>query len=453
MAITISLFDLYKIGPGPSSSHTMGPMTAGLDFQKRLQKLDDEDLARADHLGVTLYGSLSATGKGHGTDRAVVAGLLGWHPEEVDPDEFDLLLTPEDKPRVFKIKNKELPCDQKTVAFGPIQHGFAHANTLEISLDAKGESILHKRYYSVGGGFIQWDGWRPLERKDPKYQFETMEGLKTILRKKGMDIPDVVMANEIAMTGLSGSEIEEKLDHILEVMESSLERGLNTRGPLPGEIGLGRKAAGLAQRAQEETHKPGRILLMFNAYALAVAEENAAGHVVVTAPTMGSCGVMPAVVRLAREYFRADRKTLRRGLMTAAVIGFLAKHNASISGAEVGCQGEIGVASAMAAAFLAQVRGASMDILANAAEIALEHHLGMTCDPVKGYVQIPCVERNAMGAVKAYNAYLLASAGDPGKQKVSFDQVIQVMLDTGRDMSCKYKETSLGGLAVSMAQC
>jgi L-serine dehydratase len=280
-----------------------------------------------------------------------------------------------------------------------------------------------------------------------------MEELKDILRKKGMDTPDVVMANEISMTGLSGHEIEERLDHILAVMESSLERGLAARGPLPGEIGLGRKAAGLAQRAREESYKPGRILVMFNAYALAVAEENAAGHVVVTAPTMGSCGVLPAVVRLAKEHFKADANSLRRGLMTAAVIGFLAKHNASISGAEVGCQGEIGVASAMAAAFLAQIRGASMDVLANAAEIALEHHLGMTCDPVKGYVQIPCVERNAMGAVKAYNAYLLASAGDPGKQKVSFDQVIQVMLDTGRDMSCKYKETSLGGLAVSMAQC
>ena len=273
------------------------------------------------------------------------------------------------------------------------------------------------------------------------------------MRAKNISIPDLVLENETAITGAGPEEIFKRLDRILAVMDKAVDRGLNTRGILPGSIGLSRKAAGILERSAGMGGQAEKALVDLDAWAMAVGEENAAGHIVVTAPTLGSCGVIPAVIRFLTVYGRQTAGPIRRGLLTAAAVGFLIKHNASIAGADVGCQGEIGAASAMAAAMMAETRGYGPEIAASAAEIAMEHHLGLTCDPVGGYVQIPCIERNAMGAVKAYNSFLLASAGDPCRQKVSFDKVVEVMLATGRDMSNKYKETSQGGLAASLPAC
>ncbi|MFH1305484.1 MAG: L-serine ammonia-lyase, iron-sulfur-dependent, subunit alpha, partial [Candidatus Omnitrophota bacterium] len=255
------------------------------------------------------------------------------------------------------------------------------------------------------------------------------------------------------ISGMCEHDVARKLDEILAIMETAVNRGIHATGRLPGPIGLERKAAGLYEKARSGKAGPDKFFVFLDAYAMATAEENAAGSIVVTAPTSGSAGVVPGMIYLLKHHFNASRELLHEGMLVAAVIAFITKHNASIAGAEVGCQGEIGVASSMAAALLAHVNGQEINVVENAAEIALEHHLGLTCDPVRGYVQIPCIERNAVAAVEAYNAYLLASSGDPKKQKISFDEVVEAMLKTGRDMSMKYKETSEGGLAVCAINC
>ena len=333
-------------------------------------------------------------------------------------------------------------------------HDHPFANTLIITLHGPDEPVLEQVYYSVGGGFIQRPGYTPPERGRQPHPFTTMDQLQLALTKYDLDLSRLMLINESALTGADEPTILSGLDQLIEVMIASVERGLSRDGVLPGRIGLQRKAAFLYARAERNRDQLRQGLLKINAAALAASEENAAGGVVVTAPTMGSAGVLPSLIYRLISKKLADRTALRRGLLAAAAIGFLIKHNASIAGAEVGCQGEIGAASAMAAAMLGYIlTKGNPAVTANGAEIALEHHLGLTCDPVGGYVQIPCIERNAMGAVKAYNSYLLASAGDPCRQKVGFDQAVAAMLATGRDMSTKYKETSLGGLAVSLAEC
>ncbi|GAB3567358.1 L-serine ammonia-lyase [Spirosoma luteolum] len=463
LPITTSLFDLFKVGPGPSSSHTIGPMKAAFDFRQRLASLPAPVQARATAIHVHLYGSLAATGKGHGTDRAVVAGLLGWQPESTDPAALmDLLSDP--------TRQYSVPVGDHTLGVGPahihferIRYDSPFHNTLVLRLTADDTETLHAdEYYSVGGGFISRKG-EP--EPDPStlqvpYPYSTMAELKAQLTTHNIGLDTLLLANEMALTGASLRTINQRLDQVLDFMHKAVRRGLRQQGTLPGSIRLTRKAPQLYRQARGML-QPGAalrsdsFLIFLNAYCLAASEENAAGGIVVTAPTSGASGVIPGITYLARQHFHYDRARLRSGMLAAAMIGFLVKHNASISGAEMGCMGEIGTASAMGAAFLthcAQPDGPIRSIEA-AAEIAIEHHLGMTCDPIGGYVQIPCIERNAMGAVKAYNAYLLATAGSASAQKISLDAVVKVMKATGRDMSTRYKETSEAGLALSATEC
>ncbi|MFA7676916.1 MAG: L-serine ammonia-lyase [Candidatus Omnitrophota bacterium] len=451
--IVTSIFDLFKIGPGPSSSHTIGPMAAAYNFQKALQNISDKELKRASAIEVHLFGSLSATGRGHGTDRAVTAGLLGWEPETCDSKALSGLLSGDKDVYAVRAKGVSISFSRKNIYFEKSKPKSSFANTLIIKLVSGRKVIFEKEYYSIGGGFIKCKGQSKDKSPKPVYAYSSMTGLKETLSKSGISIKDLALANEKAITLKSESEINNKLDEIILAMETSVKAGIHAEGVLPGPIGLFRKASLLYKRAHSFGDAPDRFLAYLNAYALAASEENAAGQRIVTAPTSGSCGVIPAILYLLKHHFHISRDSLREGLLVAAVIGFIAKHNASISGAEVGCQGEVGVASSMAAGMLAYINGYNIDIIENAAEIALEHHLGLTCDPVGGYVQIPCIERNAVAAVEAYNAYLLASAGDPSKQKLKFDQVVLAMKDTGKHMSSNYKETSRGGLARCVSCC
>lgn len=450
--ITTSIFELLKIGPGPSSSHTIGPMKAGYDFMQRVRKLPENERFRADTMEIRLFGSLSATGEGHGTRRAVMSGLLGHLPDTCQPnvlEEFD------ETNRVFELDLAGMVLDYcpGDIIFDDVHHDYEHSNTMIFRLKRNGDVLLEMIYFSVGGGFLRWEGWEEPEHGQPVYPYKNMAELKNHLRTNDLRLHDLILANETAITGASTEEIELGLDTIIEVMERAVELGINSSGLLPGTIGLQRKAAVMYARAKEEYFQGPGFIKALNAYALAASEENAAGHCVVTAPTCGAAGVIPSIVFMLKRHMGASQEEIRQGMLAATAIGFLCKHNASISGAEVGCQGEVGVASAMAAALLAYARGYRFQVTENAAEIAMEHHLGLTCDPVGGYVQIPCIERNAMGAVKAYNAYLIASTLDESYQMVDLDKAIHAMAQTGRDMSRKYKETSEAGLAQSMTEC
>jgi L-serine dehydratase len=452
--IQTSLFELYKIGPGPSSSHTLGPMKAGLDFSHAIRTLAPDRLRRAASVRVHLFGSLSATGRGHGTDRAVLAGLLGENPETCSASVLDSMLSSPDFSAVMDLGETSVVLNGETIVFDALQHDFPYNNTLIISLlAADGSPLFTREYYSVGGGFLQWKGWKPPVRGYPVFPYRTMTELKTHLVEQDLRLHELVLANEQAITGATEKEIMTGLDRIISTMEHAVKVGISTTGILPGPIGLKRKAPILYERYRSMPTAPDRFLAKLSAYAFAVAEENAAGHSIVTAPTAGSAGVIPAIVYLLKAHRKLSRKKIREGLLAASVVAFLAKHNASIAGAEVGCQGEVGVASSMAAAMLAYSQGYRFQVTENAAESALEHHLGLTCDPIGGYVQIPCIERNAMGAVKAYNAFLIASTVGPDLHMIGLDQVICAMAETGKDMCPKYKETSLGGLAISYAGC
>lgn len=478
--IGMSVFELLKAGPGPSSSHTIGPMRAGADFAALARNLAPELLERARGLRVRLLGSLSATGKGHGTDKAVLAGLMGNRPEKCPPDLLNTLDSLPEGERVFRAGNHNLPLGRDTIVYGPVQHPHPYSNTLFIELldvpfptdaaeswpdsaisRARGEEkddpladhvLFSREYYSVGGGFLQWKGWEAEERGYPPYPYVNMNELHVRLAMSGLALDELLMANETVITGASVESVQKGLTELLDVMKDTVWRGLRNKGVLPGAIGLSRKAGVLYERSGS-LQPFDRNLCMLNAYAYAAAEENAAGNIIVTAPTCGAAGVVPAVTVFMQDHLGLDDTAQRRGLLAAAVIGFIAKQNAGIAGAEVGCQGEIGVASAMAAAMLAEARGFSAKVVENAAEIALEHHLGLTCDPVGGYVQIPCIERNAMGAAKAYNAALIACNENPAAHIVSYDDALRAMAEIGRDMSCKYKETSTGGLAVCLVNC
>jgi len=452
--ITTSIFDIFKTGPGPSSSHTIGPMKAALSFREAVrQRLErSSDLTRAT-IDVYLYGSLSLTGEGHGTPKAVLGGLLGWAPESCDCDELLALL---DNPATVY----ELPFETGAISFGASNIHFEGAdpllpfqNTLRFKLTAGDQLLLEREYYSIGGGFIQCRGETEPERLLPPYPYRNMNDLRKIIRKSGLSLREVILQNEEALTGQPQAAILKGIDGLIAAMCRSVEMGLATDGLLPGPIGLMRKAPVLFKNSERMKRETGRSLALLNAYAHAASEENAAGRRIVTAPTSGSAGVIPGVIYLMKQHFEFTAEQFRDGMLAAAAIAFIAKQNASIAGAEVGCQGEIGVASSMAAALIANASGLPMKQVENAAEIALEHQLGTTCDPVGGYVQIPCIERNAVGAVQALNAFILAEAGDPARQKVTFDEVVDAMMETGRDMCTKYKETSKGGLAVCCVAC
>ncbi len=453
-AIETSIFDMLKCGPGPSSSHTIAPMKAAYNFLELCNSMSNEIKAKPAKFEVRLYGSLSATGKGHGTDVAVIGGLLGNEPQKCPPHLLKEITHNPDTVRFNTLLNTQIPILLSDVIFDSIEHSYPYNNTMTIALLDESANILVKReYYSVGGGFIQWKGQEASNRGKPSFEYNSMTKLLAILEETGLTLPEVLIENEIEITGLSRKEINNGLDEIIAIMLDSVDRGLSKEGLLPGYIHYNRKAKGIYERAQKFPHAHDRFITLINAYALAVSEENADGGVIVTGPTCGAAGVLPALLYCMKNDLNMGDSALRDGLLIAVSVGFLAKHNAAIAGAEVGCQGEIGVASAMGAAMLAHCHGYNAQIASNAAEIALEHHLGMACDPVGGLVIIPCIERNAIGAMKAYNAYLLAITERSEDHKVSLDSTICAMNEIGRDMNKKFKETALGGLAVSYVNC
>jgi L-serine dehydratase len=451
--IITSVFDIFKKGPGPSSSHTIGPMKAALDFLKSIQPAAINKETRRLKIDVYLYGSLSATGKGHGTHKAVLGGLLGWSPETCDCDQLLALMDDPEKVYHISLSDLHIPFTSHHIHFEGADPSLSYQNTLRFALTADGTPLFEKEYYSVGGGFIKIKDEPEEVRPDPPHPYHNMREFRKIMLKSGLSLSEIMLQNEEALTGKSREAIFADLDDILQTMCKAVEKGLQTDALLPGPIGLMRKAKVLHANSQKLKHETGRFLGLLNAYAMAASEENAAGRRVVTAPTSGSAGVIPGVVYLMKTQFDFTDQQYRDGLLAAALIGFIAKHNASIAGAEVGCQGEVGVASAMAAALIAYANELPMKQVENAAEIALEHHLGLTCDPIGGFVQIPCIERNAVGAVSAVNAYILAAAGDPARHKLTLDEVVEAMMETGKDMCTKYKETALGGLAVSCVSC
>ncbi len=463
--MAISVFDLFTIGIGPSSSHTVGPMRAAKRFVERLER--QGQLAGLGRIEATLYGSLAMTGKGHGTDRAVLMGLEGETPEDVDPGAMG--------PRVAAIRETlrlgplraqglegEIPFDEKRdLLFNRREVLPLHSNGMRFrAYDPNGALLEERIYYSVGGGFVVDELAAGADRLVPDqtpqpYPFFSGADLLRLSREHDLPIWQLMLENEKAWR--TEEEIRAGLWKIWEAMQACVARGCSEQGMLPGSLHVKRRASRLFQeltsRPEAGFQDPLTLLDWVNLYALAVNEENAAGGRVVTAPTNGAAGIIPAVLHYYRRLTPgATDEGVLRFLLTAAAIGILYKENASISGAEVGCQGEVGVACSMAAAGLVAALGGPTIQVENAAEIGMEHNLGLTCDPVGGLVQIPCIERNAMGAVKAINAARLAQRGD-GSQKVSLDRVIKTMRETGADMKTKYKETSRGGLAINVIEC
>ena len=447
--------EFYKVGPGPSSSHTIGPMRITYDFYQRCAKLPKEKLDEATALKVNLFGSLSSTGKGHGTERAALAGLVGKEPATVEPAFLDGLAANPDQSFPVKLGDKTIDVSLKDIIYDKTKGDFPHPNTMTCRLMAGDKVLLEQEYYSVGGGFIEWKGYQPPKKGQPKYPYATMKELQAHAEKNNLPISGVVLANEVAVSGKSEAEVLAFVDKIQNAMINIVKAGLAApEGTLPGPIKLKTKASDVYKRAVQDKFEREQGIGVVSAYALAGSEENARGHLVVTAPTGGSAGVMPAVVYALGEGGRkAPKDKISRGMLAAVGIGYLCKHNATLAAAEGGCQAEIGVASAMAAAMIAEVMDQPPQVVANAAESALEHHLGMTCDPVAGFVQIPCIERCAYGAVKAWTGYMIASNEIPANRRVDFDQTVTALALTAKDMNPKYKETSEGGLALSVTLC
>ena len=453
--VMTTLEEFYKVGPGPSSSHTIGPMRITYDFYQRCTKLPADQLAKATALKVHLFGSLSATGKGHGTERAALAGIVGKEPATVDPAFLDELAAKPDQIFPVKLGEKSFDVSLKDIVYDSPKGDFPHPNTMTCKLMG-GDTVLHElEYYSVGGGFIEWKGYEPPKKGQPKYPYATMKELQEHADKNKLSFAQVVMANEVAVSGKSEAEINAFLDKISGAMVAIVKSGLAAPpSTLPGPIKLKTKAGEVYKRAMDDTFEKQRGVGVVSAYALAGSEENARGHLVVTAPTGGSAGVIPALVYVLGEGGRKlPQEKIRSGLLAGAGIGYLCKHNATLSGAEGGCQAEIGVASAMGAALIAQAHDFDHQVVANAAESALQHHLGMTCDPVAGFVQVPCIERCAFGAVKAWTGFMIASNEIPAHRRVDFDTTVNAMALTAKEMNSKYKETSEGGLAVSVTLC
>jgi L-serine dehydratase len=455
----LSVFEMFKVGIGPSSSHTMGPMVAAARF------LDKMRAAPFQYAGLrgALHGSLAFTGVGHASDRATILGLAGFRPETYDAEQAEAVLadirdtqtvTPPDLPTL-----KFHPKDDLVFDFGPNLPGHANGMVL-MATDAQGDVILRETYYSIGGGFVMTEdelaAGRNTQEGDPvPYPFKSAAQMLDMAERSGKTIAEMKRANEVSRCGRD--TLRTGVARIWQVMDDCIERGLASDGTLPGGLNVRRRAKGIrdALIAERGTNlqAPHKINDWMSAYAMAVNEENAAGGQVVTAPTNGAAGVVPAVIKYWLEHVPdASEARIEEFLLTAAAIGGLVKFNASISGAEAGCQAEVGSAAAMGAAGLCAVLGGTPAQIENAAEIALEHHLGMSCDPVRGLVQVPCIERNGLGAIKAVSAASLALRGD-GTHLVPLDACIETMRQTGADMSEKYKETSLGGLAVNVPNC
>jgi len=447
--------EFYKVGPGPSSSHTIGPMRITYDFYQRCAKLPADQLAQATALKVYLFGSLSATGKGHGTERAALAGLVGKEPATVDPAFLDSLRDKPDQSFPVKLGAKTVNVTLKDVVYDAPKGNLPHPNTMTCKLMAGDKVLLEQEYYSVGGGFIEWKGYTPPKKGEPKYPYSTMKELREHAEKNNLSIAKVILANETSVSGKSEAEVYAFVDKITGAMVAIVKSGLaQPEGLLPGPVKLKSKAATVYKRSQDERYQSDRGIGSLSAYALAGSEENGRGHLVVTAPTGGSAGVLPAIVYgLGEGGRKLPPEKIRDGMLAAAAIGYLCKHNATLSAAEGGCQAEIGVASAMAAALVAAAHDASPRVTENAAESALEHHLGMTCDPVAGYVQIPCIERCAFGAVKAWTAWAIASNEIASSHRVGLDETITALAQTAKEMNTKYKETSEAGLALSVTLC
>jgi L-serine dehydratase len=447
--------EFYKVGPGPSSSHTIGPMRITYDFYQRCTKLPADQLGQATGLKVHLFGSLSATGKGHGTERASLAGLLGKEPATVDPLFLDEMKAKPDQTYPLKLGDKTFNLSLADIIYDATKGDFHHPNTMTCKLMAGDKAIYEQEYYSVGGGFIEWKGYTPPKKNPPKYPYATMKELRQHAEKNNLSIAQVMMANETAVSGKSEEQVNAFLDKIANAMLATVKSGLSMKNDvLPGPIKLHSKAATVWERAQDDKYESDRAIAQVSAFALAASEENARGHLVITAPTGGSAGVMPAIVyALVESKRRVPREKIREGLLAGLAVGYLCKHNATLAAAEGGCQSEIGVASGMAAALIAQVFDSPPQVIENAAESAIEHHLGMTCDPVAGYVQVPCIERCAFGAVKAWIAYMIATNEIASRHRVDLDTTIKTLADTGKDMNSKYKETSEAGLAQNLTLC
>lgn len=455
----LSVFDMFKVGVGPSSSHTMGPMVAAAQFLQQMRNAPFEPHG----VKASLHGSLAFTGVGHATDRATILGLAGFLPDSYDhkaaeaalaANHADHQLHPEGLPALQFNPNEDLKFD-----YGPALPGHANGMIL-MATDAQGDVILQETYYSIGGGFVMTEaelaaGKNTDEGAPVPYPFKTADEMMDMARTSGKSIAHMKQANEISRGG--HQNLKSGMSRLWQVMNDCIDRGLTNEGELPGGLKVKRRAKGihealLAERGMNLT-APHTINDWISTYAMAVNEENAAGGQVVTAPTNGAAGVLPAVIRYWLDHVPgASTSKIDEFLLTAAAVGGLIKHNASISGAEAGCQAEVGSAAAMAAAGLCAVMGGTVEQVENAAEIALEHHLGMTCDPVKGLVQVPCIERNGLGAIKAVSAASLALRGT-GDHFVPLDAAIETMRQTGRDMHEHYKETSLGGLAVNVPNC
>ena len=449
----ISVFDIFKIGVGPSSSHTVGPMKAARQFALGLANTRHQ-VAR---IQVTLHGSLAYTGKGHGTDSAVILGLMGCQPDTLDPDDVDGMLRAVHASARLTVPGigeiEFAPNDDLVFEYG--EELPRHTNGMRFAaLDADGSILLSEDYYSLGGGFVARGDEPELSNQEgePPFPFTSGAELLELAEKNSLTIAELILRNE--QQWRSGEEITERLMNIWSAMQSCVARGLRTEGFLPGPLAVTRRAPKLLRIIQQRSTRDGLdIMDWVNIFAIAVNEENAAGGRVVTSPTNGAAGIIPAVLHYYEKFVAdASDEGIRQLLLVAGAIGTLYKINASISGAEMGCQGEVGVACSMAAAGLVAALGGSNSQVENAAEIGMEHNLGLTCDPVGGLVQIPCIERNAMGAVKAINAARLAMQGD-GSHKVTLDQVISTMRQTGLDMATIYKETSEGGLAVNVPEC
>jgi L-serine dehydratase len=447
--------EFYKVGPGPSSSHTIGPMRITYDFYQRCTKLPADKLAKATGMRVNLFGSLSATGKGHGTERAALAGIIGKEPATIDPLFLDGLRDKPDQTFPVKLGSATFNVSLKDIVYDATKGDFPHPNTMTCKLLAGDQVLLEQEYYSVGGGFIEWKGYQPPKKNPPKYPYATMKELQKHAEDHKLAIADIVMANEMAIAGRTEAEVNAIVDKISTAMVNIVKTGLSMPpGVLPGPIKLKTKAGEVYKRAMDDEYEKQRGVGVVAAYALAGSEENARGHLVVTAPTGGSAGVLPALVYVLGEGGRKlPQEKIRRGLLAGVAIGYLCKHNATLAAAEGGCQAEIGVASAMGAALIAQAHDFDHQVIANAAESALEHHLGMTCDPVAGFVQIPCIERCAFGAVKSWTGFMIASNEIPANRRVDFDTTVAAMALTAKEMNSKYKETSEGGLAVSVTLC
>ncbi|MGX5173735.1 L-serine ammonia-lyase [Aliikangiella sp. IMCC44653] len=454
--MAVSVFDLFTVGIGPSSSHTVGPMRAARMFVHKVLDLDTP-VAR---VVSELYGSLGHTGKGHGSDVAVLLGLEGEQPDLIDTD-----TVPDRMERIRQSKQLNLDGRVKIDFDGKNDLVFhrkktlpGHANGMQFSaFDNNGDLILQKIYYSVGGGFVISDDTDPQPIKEAHlqlpYDFQSGDQLLQIAKETGKSISSIMLENEKVWR--TEAEIMQGLDNLWENMNACIAKGMRTEGVLPGGYKVKRRAVSLHRRlvSRGDSQDPLAAMDWVNLYALSVNEENAAGGRVVTAPTNGAAGIIPAVIKYYEHFYKPQNKdNIRRFLLASAAIGILYKLNASISGAEVGCQGEVGVACSMAAAGLTEALGGTPSQVECAAEIGMEHNLGLTCDPVGGLVQVPCIERNAMGSVKAINASRLALQGD-GEHKVSLDKVIKTMRETGADMKTKYKETARGGLAVNIIEC